>query len=80
MKVEARRRAADAPPAKTERLELFAATPENLVPVRTGGRDAVLLIRRETRDEVVAKLQAVRDAKAATEEPTPVPEQDPTEE
>ncbi len=39
------------------------------MPVRTDGRDAVLLIKRETRDEIVAKLQAVRDAKAATEEP-----------
>ena len=69
--------AAAAEPAKTERLELFAATPENLVPVRTGGRDTVLLIQRETRDQIVAKLQAVRDAKAATEESVEDPEETP---
>ena len=60
-------------PEKTERLELYAPTPENLVPVRTDGREAVLLIKRETGDEILAKLQAVRDAKVATEDPTPEP-------
>jgi hypothetical protein len=64
---------------KTERLELYAPTAENLTPVRTDGRDAVLLIKRETSDEILAKLQAVRDAKPATEDPTPAPEQTPSE-
>ena len=67
-------------PAKTERLELYAPTAENLVPVRTDGREAVLLLKRETRDQIAAKLQAVRDAKPAGEEPTPAPGQDPAEE
>ena len=69
-----------AAPAKTERLELYAPTAENLVPVRTDGREAVLLLKRETRDQIAAKLQAVRDAKPATEDPTPAPGQDPAEE
>jgi hypothetical protein len=60
-------------PEKAERLDLFAPTAENLVPVRADGRDAILLIRRETRDQILAKLQAVRDAKPAGEEPTPAP-------
>ena len=62
-------------PAKTERLELYAPTAENLVPARAAGRDAVLLLRRETRDQIVAKLQAVRDAKPPTEEPATVPQE-----
>jgi Domain of unknown function (DUF4340) len=69
-----------AQPSRTERLELFAATAENLVPARTDGRDAVLLLRRETRDQIVAKLQAVRDAKPPSEEPTPAPGDDEAEE
>ena len=67
-------------PSRTERLELYAATPENLVPARTEGRDAVLLLRRETRDQILAKLQAVRDAKPATEEPMPTPQPDSSQE
>ncbi len=62
-------------PAKTERLELYAATAENLVPVRTDGREAVLLLKRETRDQIAAKLQAVRAAKPAGEDPTAEPEE-----
>ena len=65
---------------KTERLELYAPTAENLVPVRTDGRQAVLLLKRETRDQISAKLQAVRDAKPPTEEPPPALGQDPAEE
>jgi hypothetical protein len=66
-------------PTKTERLELYAPTAENLVPVRADRREAVLLIKRETGDEILAKLQAVRDAKVATEDPTPVPDQESVE-
>ena len=33
----------------SERLELFAATSENLVPVRADGREAVLLMARDAR-------------------------------
>jgi hypothetical protein len=68
-----------APPAKSERLELYAATAENLVPVRTDGREAVLLLKRETLDQIAAKLQAVRDAKPASEDPTPEPETESSE-
>jgi hypothetical protein len=67
-------------PKQTERLELYAPTAENLTPVRADGRDAVLLIKRETGDQILAKLQAVRDAKPANEDPTPAPQQDPAEE
>ena len=56
--------------AREERLELYAPTPDNLVPARVTGRDAILLLRRETRDEILAKLQAVRAAEAAGEEPS----------
>jgi hypothetical protein len=71
--------ASPAAAAETERLELYAPTAENLVPVRADGREAVLLLKRETRDQIAAKLQVVRDAKPATEDPTPGPEQDPEE-
>jgi hypothetical protein len=54
----------------TERLELFAPGADDLVPARVEGRDAVLLLKRETRDQILAKLQAVRDAKPPTAEPT----------
>lgn len=59
--------------AKKERLELYASTPENLVPARAGGRDAILLLRRETRDVILAKLEAVRAARPAGEELGQVP-------
>jgi hypothetical protein len=65
--------------ARTERLELYAPTAENLVPVRADGREAVLLLKRETRDQIASKLQAVRDAKPAPADPTPAPGQDPAE-
>jgi hypothetical protein len=56
---------------KKERLDLYAATPEGLVPVRTDSRDATLLLKRETRDQILAKLEAVRTAKPAGEESAP---------
>jgi hypothetical protein len=59
--------------SRTERLELFAPTAENLVPARVEGRDAVLLLRREMVDQIRSKLQAVRDAKPPAAEPTPGP-------
>ena len=67
-------------PPKKERLEIYAATPEGLVPVRTDGRDATLFLKRETRDQILAKLEAVRDAEAPTEAPPAAPLQDSIEE
>lgn len=47
-----------------ERLELYAATGEGLFPARTAGRDVILLLPAATRDEILAKLEAVREAEA----------------
>jgi hypothetical protein len=54
---------AEAP--REEHLELFAPTSDGAVPARSSGREAVLLLPGSAREEILAKLAAVRSSAPA---------------